>query len=242
MTRTWSVRKLLTQRLTPFKITALYILIGGVWVLFSDKLLVVLVSNPAALTQLQTFKGWFYVIVTAWVLYSLINRGVAALEPSQTGLRSNTAQFCQLGENKSEVFWLRSLETNRTIYVSPGYEEIWGKSGESVYEQSSFWTDGIHPDDCDRIMTAFEQQLRGEADFHQEYRIVRPDSSVRWIRDRAFPIYNQIGQRYRLAGVAEDITKRKQLEAALRRLNEDLNLKVPEPTPAFRQANEQLKV
>src|SRR4028118_990133 len=126
MTRTWSVRKLLTQRLTPFKITALYILIGGVWVLFSDKLLVVLVTNPAVLTQLQTFKGWFYVIVTAWVLYSLINRGVAALEPSQTGLRSSTAQFCQLGENKGEVFWLRSLETNRTIYVSPGYEEIWG--------------------------------------------------------------------------------------------------------------------
>ncbi len=230
------------QRLTPVKITALYILIGGVWVLFSDKLLVVLVSNPAVLTQLQTFKGWFYVIVTAWVLYSLINRGVAALEPSQTGLRSSTAQFCQLGENKGEVFWLRSLETNRTIYVSPGYEEIWGKSSESVYEQSSFWTDGIHPDDCDRIMAAFEQQLRGEADFHQEYRIVRSDSSVRWIRDRAFPIYNQIGQRYRLAGVAEDITKRKQLEAALRRLNEDLNLKVPEPTPAFRQVNEQLKV
>ncbi len=226
------VRKLLARRLTPFKITTLYVLVGSLWVLFSDKLLVVSLTNPKSLTQLQTFKGWLYVIVTAWMLYALIDRTVAASEPSQAPKRADEEQGRQLGENNREVFWLRSLETNQTIYISPAYEEIWGKSCQSLYEPSRFWTDAIHPEDRERVIAAFEKHLQGEGDFHQEYRIVRADGSERWIRDRAFPIYNQVGELYRLAGVAEDITKRKQLETALRRLNEELNLNVSQRTAA----------
>lgn len=240
MTSISVLRKLFTRRLTPWKITALYALVGGLWVLFSDKLLGVLVTNPEILTQLQTIKGWLYVIVTAWMLYLLINRGVAALQPSQAGLRSRKVQSRQLTENRREVFWLRDLETNQTIYVSPSYEEIWGKSFESVSAQLRFWTDAIHPDDGDRAIAFFERQLRGEGDFHQEYRIVRPDRAVRWIRERTFRIYNKAGRVYYLAGVAEDITRRKELEAARRRLNKELNAKIPEQTAAIRQANEQL--
>lgn len=239
MTSTSVLGKLFTRRLTPGKITALYAIAGGLWVLFSDKLLGVLATNSAILTQLQTIKGWLYVFITAWMLYLLINRGVAALQPSQAGLRSSKGSSDRLAVNCREVFWLRDLETNQTLYVSPSYEEIWGKSCESVCAQLRFWTDAIHPDDCDRTYALFERQLRGEGDFHQEYRIVRPDSAVRWIRDRAFPIYNKAGQVYHLAGVAEDITRRKELEAALRRLNEELNAKIPEPTATSRQANEQ---
>jgi PAS domain S-box-containing protein len=242
MTTTAIVRKLFTRRLTPWKITALYALVGGLWVLFSDKLLVVLVTNPEILTRLQTFKGWLYVIATAWMLYVLINRGVAALQPSQAGVRSSAAQLRACGENSREVFWLRDLETNQTSYVSPSYEEIWGKSWESIYGQSRFWTDAIHPDESDRVIAAFEKALRGEGNFHQDYRIVRPDNSERWVRDRAFPIYNKAGQFYSLAGVAEDITQRKQLEAALRRLNEELNLKVQQRTPESRPVHQPLGV
>lgn len=241
MTSISVLRKLFTRRLTPWKITALYALVGGLWVLFSDKLLGVLVTNPEILTQLQTIKGWLYVIVTAWMLYLLINLGVAALQPSQAGLRSRKVQSPQLTENRREVFWLRDLETNQTIYVSPSYEEIWGKSFESVCDQLRFWTDAIHPDDGADAIACFEKQLRGEGDFYQEYRIMRPDRTVRWIRDRAFPIYNKAGQVYHLAGVAEDITKRKELEAALGRLNEELNVNIPEQTAASRQVNKQLR-
>jgi PAS domain S-box-containing protein len=239
MTSTSVLGKLFTRRLTPWKITALYAIAGGLWILFSDKLLGVLVANSAILTQLQTIKGWLYVFITAWMLYLLINRGVAALQPSQAGLRLSKVPSGRAAVNCREVFWLRDLETNQTLYVSPSYEEIWGKSCESVCPQLRFWTDAIHPEDHDRTIALFERQLRGEGDFHQEYRIVRPDRTVRWIRDRAFPIYNKAGQVYHLAGIAEDITRRKELEAALRRLNEELNAKIPEQTATSRQANEQ---
>ena len=236
MTTNLVVRKLLTRRLTPFKIAAIYVLVGGLWILFSDQLLSVLVKNEQLLTELQTFKGWFYVIVTAWMFYTLIRRSVAALQQSEAALRLSVSeaersaqQFRQLAENIREVFWLKCLETNQIIYVSPVYEEIWGRSCESLYEQAMSWSDAIHPDDRDFLrdsyasrLSGFDKQLWEEGDYCQEYRIVRPDGEVRWIRDRAFPIYNGSGQVYRLAGIAEDITERQQSLSARQRLNEEL--------------------
>ncbi len=229
MTTTLVVRKLLTRRLTPFKIAAIYVLVGGLWILFSDQLLSVLVKNEQLLTELQTFKGWFYVSVTAGMLYALIRRSVVALQQSEATVRSSAEQFRQLAENIREVFWLKCLETNQIIYVSPAYEEIWGRSCESLYEQAMSWIDAIHPDDRDSLqdsyashLSGFDKQLWQEGDYCQEYRIVRPDGEVRWIRDRGFPIYNRSGQVYRLAGIAEDITERQQTLSTLQRLNEEL--------------------
>jgi PAS domain S-box-containing protein len=55
-----------------------------------------------------------------------------------------------------------------------------------------------------------------EQGFEVEYRVIRPDGSMRWIRDRGFPIQDESGHVYRVAGIAEDITERKQAEDALR--------------------------
>ncbi len=242
MTSTLVVRKLFTRRLTPLKIAAIYVLVGGLWILFSDKLLSVSVKNPQLLTELQTFKGWFYVVVTAFLLYALIGRSMAALQQSEAALRESAEHFRQLAENIREVFWLKSLETNQIIYVSPAYEEIWGRNRNSVYEQAMSWSDAIHPEDRERVLSAFEKQLWGEGDYSQEYRIVRPDGEVRWICDRAFPIYNRVGKVYRLAGIAEDITERHQTLAALQKLNEELDLRVQEQTSELRQALERLEV
>ena len=76
--------------------------------------------------------------------------------------------------------------------------------------------DAVHPDDKERVEAAFGHQLKGEA-LENEYRILQPDGSVRWIRDRAFPIFDGLGNTIRIAGIAEDITRRKEAEAVLRR-------------------------
>jgi PAS domain S-box-containing protein len=99
------------------------------------------------------------------------------------------------------------------IYVSPAYEQIWGRSCENLYEQPSSWLEAIHPEDRDRVEAALKGQIQG--DYDVEYRIVQPDNSIRWIRDRGFPVQDAQGQVYRLAGIAEDITSRKQVEEEL---------------------------
>jgi signal transduction histidine kinase len=73
------------------------------------------------------------------------------------------------------------------------------------------WLEAIHPEDRERVAQAM-QTKQSVGEYYQEYRIVRPDSSLRWIRDRAFPIRDSSGKVIRIVGIAEDITERRQLE------------------------------
>ncbi len=123
-------------------------------------------------------------------------------------LRQTQEQFRQLAENIREVFWMTNPEKNQMLYISPGYEDIWGRTCQSLYASPRSWLEAIHPDDRARVFAAATtKQVSGAYD--EEYRIVRPDGSIRWIWDRAFPIRDAAGTIYRIAGIAEDITERK---------------------------------
>jgi PAS domain S-box-containing protein len=127
---------------------------------------------------------------------------------AEEALRESHERFRQLAEHIREVFWLTDPSKTHMIYISPGYEDIWGRTCSSLYDSPQSWLDAIHLDDQPRIRQAMlTQQLTGTYDV--EYRIIRPDGTIRWIWDRAFPIRDQTGQVYRIAGIAEDITERK---------------------------------
>jgi len=139
---------------------------------------------------------------------------IEQVEIRTTELNKTNEQFRQLAEHIREVFWMTSAEKDEMLYVSPGYEEIWGRTCESLYASSLTWVESIHPEDRDRILHAAKtKQVPGEYD--EEYRIVRPDGSMRWIHDRAFPIEDESGNVYRIVGIAEDITERKEMEQDL---------------------------
>ncbi len=131
-------------------------------------------------------------------------------------LRESEERFRQLAEYVREVFWLHDVEPQQIIYVSPAYETIWGRSLQGLYENPLDWAEAIHPEDRPRVLESFEQQMREGGPFDQEYRIVRPDGTIRWIHDRGFAIRNDEGKVYRIAGAAKDVTERKQAEEALR--------------------------
>lgn len=129
-------------------------------------------------------------------------------------LRETESRFRELAETIREVFWLTDPGKARIIYISPGYEAIWGRSAAALYQDAAAWIEAIHPDDTARIVAALPRQALGTYD--EEYRIIRPDGVVRWIRDQAFPVRGEGGEVLRIAGVAEDITERRHLEAQLR--------------------------
>ena len=81
-------------------------------------------------------------------------------------------------------------------------------------ERPHSFFDAIHPDDRPRVLASI--QANSDIPYELEYRIVRPDCSVRWIRDRAFPVRDAAGLVIRIAGVAEDVTEKRQLETQLR--------------------------
>jgi two-component system nitrate/nitrite sensor histidine kinase NarX len=121
-------------------------------------------------------------------------------------LRWSEERFRQLAENINEVFWMTDLNENRVLYVSPAYERMWGRPRDGLYQRPESILEGVHPEDYESVHLVLEKQLREETD--ETYRIVRPEGSVRWIRARTFPIWNVLGEVYRIAGIAEDITER----------------------------------
>ena len=120
-----------------------------------------------------------------------------------------------------------SIDRTQIIYISPGYEEIWGRTCESLYQAPLSWLEAIHPDDRDRMAAVREQYKYGN--YEQEYRIVRPDGTIRWIRDRGFPVRDAQQRICCIAGIAEDITSQKlteaEIEQALQRERELSELK-----------------
>ncbi|ACC83293.1 PAS domain S-box protein [Nostoc punctiforme] len=150
----------------------------------------------------------------------------AALQQRQlaeAALYQSEEKFRTFAENTHAVIWIASPDSFRTLYVSPAYEKIWGRSCQSLLEQPESWIDNVHPDDRELIAKAVKQQLSGEP-ASAEYRIFRPDGSVRWIWDRSFTVYDDQREVQFYGGIAEDITERKLAEESLRESEARLTL------------------
>jgi PAS domain S-box-containing protein len=133
---------------------------------------------------------------------------------TSTRLAETLERFEQVINNITEVFWLTNVPKNEMAYISPAYERVWGRKCEDLYRDPHSWLAAVHPEDREAVARrALTDQAAGTYDV--EYRILQPDGAVRWIRDRAFPVRNQQGEVYRIAGIADDITERKRTREML---------------------------
>ncbi len=136
---------------------------------------------------------------------------VTARKLAEEAARETEARFRQVVENIHEVFWMIESESHRVLYVSPGYEAVWGRAAATLYAGAFKWLETVHPEDRARMHeAATTKQALGTYD--ETYRIVRPDGAVRWVRDRAYPVKGPDGAVRRVVGVAEDVTTARDME------------------------------
>lgn len=147
-----------------------------------------------------------------------INEGfindITERKQAEQALHSSEEMFRQFAENVRAVIYMIPRTPNESHYVSPAYEEIWGRSRESLYQNPLSWMEAIHPDDRTDAQARFSRQLLGEPSV-SEYRIVTPDNEVKWIQDRAFPILDKDGRFIRLGGISTDISEQKRHESEI---------------------------
>jgi len=132
---------------------------------------------------------------------------------AEADVRNSEEMFRQFASNVHEVFWVMNTSPAEVAYINPAYEKVWGRSCESLRENPNSWIDALIPEDRPVGIARFEKQLQGICQA-SEYRIQTP-AGIRWISDHSFPIVDHAGKVIRIAGIAEDITERKQREEDL---------------------------
>jgi PAS domain S-box-containing protein len=133
---------------------------------------------------------------------------------AEQSLFESEERFRQMADHFEDVVWVANKDLTEVFYVNPAYERIFGRTLVRPGEPLDFQFEEVHPEDRGTVQSRFAARAAGE---HQpfEYRTVRPDGSIRWIHSRSFPIRNNEGEVYRVAGIAQDITERKRAEEAL---------------------------
>jgi PAS domain S-box-containing protein len=151
-----------------------------------------------------------------------VTRDITERKRAEEALKESESNFRLVTESIQDVYWMSTPGMKEMIHVSPAYEKVWGRSRQSLYKSPTSYFKTIHREDRARVLARIRR--RAEEKWDSEYRIVKPDGSVRWIRDRRFPVRDESGKVHLLTGVATDITERKEAEKAL--LESQLQLSV----------------
>ncbi|HEX5230137.1 MAG TPA: PAS domain S-box protein [Bryobacteraceae bacterium] len=166
------------------------------------------------------------VIDTSWAMLKLpdgttigIGQDITARKQAEEALRESEERFRQLTENIQDLFWIKTPDLKRVIYMSPIFQRLSGRAPEEIYGDTDYheFLKQIVPEDREIMADIIGRQM---SEFDVEYRIGEGNGNFRWVRDRGFPIRDESGQIYRIAGITTDITDRKLAEEALRESEE----------------------
>jgi len=204
------------ERFNILKIVGIYALISGLWIYFSDTVLSWLVHDPAIMTAISIFKGFFFVVVTSSLLYILIRRHMKRLTEINRALREREAFLQNIAKNVPGVIF-QSYASDKgecgMSYISEKAPEIFGLPGDPATFLASF-TAQIAPEDRDRFRDSLRDAAADAAPWRFEGRFIRPGGEWMWFQGMSTPQREE--DRLLHHGVLLDITERKNAEEALR--------------------------
>jgi PAS domain S-box-containing protein len=194
-----------------------------------DSAMVLVLQTSAALTgradKIRGLEGgadnYLAAPIEADELIANVN-ALLRMRQTQSALRDSEERFRQLTDNIEDVFWMFSVPARALEYVSPAYPAIWGHSIDSLEREPGSWLDAVHPDDRAYI-DGLWRGLQDNPHYEAEFRVLLPDGSQRWVRDRLFPVRDGRDEVYRVARVTSDITRRKEMESLLRAADSNKN-------------------
>lgn len=148
-----------------------------------------------------------------------VNLDITERKRAEEALRDSEEQFRHLAETIREVFFIQTPDPIRTAYISPAYDEIWGRSRQELYDRPAVWIESVVAEDRELASRTFAECMQG-LPTDTEFRVMRPDHTIRWIHARAFPVFDSKGKFIRAVGIAEDITERRRVLVELQAARE----------------------
>lgn len=159
--------------LTPFTISLIYLVLGGLWILFSDQATHFLFKNPETVFKISLFKGWLFILTTALLLCFLISK-------LQTRIRVEGEYFRTLFDGINDSIFIHDPETGKILDVNQKTLEMYGYSKK---EMLRFGIDqlssGIPPYTLNEALKYLQKVSCGEPELF-EWRCKRKDGSLFW--------------------------------------------------------------
>lgn len=247
------------------KIVAIYALVGGGWVLFSDELLAHLVHDQSSATMVSLCKGWLFVAATATMLYLLIKRHTTLLIDSERKLQERNEELAETEEelrqqieeyHKSQIELYETNQTLMTLFqASPlaivaldpaGKVTQWNRAAELFFGWDAGEIIGqpyplISPENQDAQRHFFENTLQGEVLNDIQVRRRKKSGEQLDVSLSTAPIMDAGGAICGIIVLITDITERKKAEEEIRKLNAELEQRVIERTAQLESANKELE-
>src|SRR5215216_3392414 len=141
----------------------------------------------------------------------------------QQALYQAEVKYQSLVEQIAAVVFLDNAdEEQTTLYVSPRIQELTGYTIDEWRSDPDIWIKSIHPDDLERVNKEDKRSTHGGSHFLEEYRIIRRDGRIVWVKEDTNLIRDPDGNPLYWQGILLDITKEKEDEAALQRQLKEL--------------------
>ena len=238
-------RRILPKNTASY-ITLIYIVIGSLWILLSDRILSALVQNEEIYRQIQLFKGWFYVFATGVIFYLIIYRAFLLYRKTMDSLVSSyeelnaiyeemvamneelDRQRTELGvsedryrlvtEGVTDGIWDWDI-VNDVYYVSDKWKQDFGYESQEIGSTIFAWEQLYYPGDWERCRNELEQYFERKTGVYEAiYRIRNKANEYRWILSRGKGVWDQEEHPVRMAGSHTDITEKKEMEDKLEKL------------------------
>ncbi|WP_454784150.1 EAL domain-containing protein [Legionella sp. WA2024007413] len=163
--------------------------------------------NSDTIVVVSEVSIFFIIGITTLFASIILSRKDKKLEEYQMQVQHNAMIFHQFAKNIDLVFYTTSPDLSQMLYVSPAYEKIWGKSIESLYKNPKDWFESILPEDQKKAYKAFFTGFKKE-DYSAfaDYRIKRPDGSIRSILTRLYKVKDESHNVFCIIGIAVDMS------------------------------------
>jgi diguanylate cyclase (GGDEF)-like protein/PAS domain S-box-containing protein len=141
-------------------------------------------------------------------------RDIQAARAAEVARMQAEARYRELVEQIPAVVYADE-GGEETTYVSPQVQVVLGVTPEAYKADADMWLRMIHPDDRTRVQAQSEAFIAGVGGDLDDYRMIRPDGKVVWIRDRAFAVRDERGRILWEHGILFDVTELKDAEARI---------------------------
>lgn len=135
-----------------------------------------------------------------------------------TQAKRSEARYRSLVERLPVVVYVDSDEPRpRSLYVSPNAHSLLGYDPSDYLADPDLWFTSMHPDDLDRVRATWAECVASRQPFRAEYRDIKPDGSVVWVRDQSMVVEGSDGEGTFWQGVLLDITAEREATVMLDR-------------------------